>query len=98
MTVINKLTQTLEMLKMCESNCKTFSMDTDDPNAKQLYNQIAQQVKNCSDLMQSRVNYVMSEEPQYNQSSQQRQIQMMQQAQSQQQTPNNQNPNNQTQQ
>ncbi|HYE09956.1 MAG TPA: DUF1657 domain-containing protein, partial [Patescibacteria group bacterium] len=36
MTVISKLNQTLEMLKACESNCKTFSMDTDDANAKQM--------------------------------------------------------------
>lgn len=92
MTVINKLNQTLEMLKACETSCKTFSMDTDDPTAKQMYNQIAQQVKTSSDLLQNRINYVMSEEPQYNQSHQQQQIQMMQQAQNNQnqpKTPNN---------
>jgi hypothetical protein len=85
MTVISKLNQTLEMLKACESNFKTFSMDTDDANAKQMYNQIAQQVKTSVDLLQSRINYVTAEEPQYNQNQQQQQIQMMQQVQNQQQ-------------
>ena len=65
MTVINKLNQTLEMLKSSESNCKTFSMDTDDQNAKQLYTQLADNIKQCSDMLEGRVNFVMSEEPQY---------------------------------
>ena len=65
MTVINKLNQTLEMLKSSQSNCKTFSMDTDDPNAKSLFNKIAQNIKLCEDMLQSRINYVMNEEPQY---------------------------------
>ena len=65
MTVINKLSKTQEMIKMAESNCKTFSMDTNDQNAKQMYNQIAQQLKQCEDMLQSRLNYVSSQEPQY---------------------------------
>lgn len=65
MTVINKLNQTLEMLKSSESNCKTFSMDTDDPNAKSLFGKIAQNIKLCEDMLQSRINYAMNEEPQY---------------------------------
>lgn len=65
MTVINKLTQTLEMLKSCESNCNTFSMDTNDQNAKQMYKQLAQNLKQCSDMLQDRVNYVVNQEPEY---------------------------------
>lgn len=65
MTVINKLTQTLEMLKSCESNCNTFSMDTNDQNAKQLYKQLAQNLKQCSEMLQGRVTYVASQEPEY---------------------------------
>ncbi len=65
MTVINKLNQTMEMLKSTESNCKTFSMDTDDPNAKQMFNQMAENIKVCENMLQSRINFVMSEEPQY---------------------------------
>lgn len=65
MTVITKLNQTLEMLKSAESNCKTFSMDTEDKNAKQMYEQVAQNIHQCINTLQSRANFVMSEEPQY---------------------------------
>ncbi len=81
MTVINKLNQTLEMLKSSESNCKTFSLDTDDPNAKSLYNKIAQNIKLCTDMLQSRVNYVMNEEPQYRPEAIDQQVQQQIQAQ-----------------
>lgn len=81
MTVVNKLNQTLEMLKMVEANCNTFSMDTDDQNAKSMFKQIAQNVKTSSELLQSRVNYIMSEEPQYRPNNQPQQMQNMQQQQ-----------------
>lgn len=74
MTVINKLNQTLEMLKSCESNCNTFSMDTDDLNAKQLYTKLGEQLKQCTDMLQSRVNYVIDQEPQYQPQNQQKQV------------------------
>ncbi|MHB9943069.1 hypothetical protein CF065_15940 [Clostridium sporogenes] len=85
MTVINKLNQTMEMLKSTESNCKTFSMDTDDPNAKQMFNQMAENMKVCENMLQSRINFVMSEEPQYQAEQQQQQIQQEIQMQQQQQ-------------
>lgn len=85
MTVISKLNQTMEMLKSTESNCKTFSMDTDDPNAKQMFNQMAENMKVCENMLQSRINFVMSEEPQYQPEQQQQQIQQEIQMQQQQQ-------------
>lgn len=36
MTVMNKLSKTLEMIKIAESNCKTFSMDINDQNAQEM--------------------------------------------------------------
>ncbi|TDT58465.1 DUF1657 domain-containing protein [Fonticella tunisiensis] len=78
MTVINKLNQTLEMLKSSESNCRTFSMDTDDQNAKQMFNQIADTIKQAEDMLQNRINYVMSEEPQYQPQAQQNQAKQQQ--------------------
>jgi len=65
LTVINKLNQTLEMLNMCKSNFKTFSMDTDDQNAKQMYKQLSQNLDTDINMLKSRINFVMSEEPQY---------------------------------
>ncbi|NEZ46467.1 DUF1657 domain-containing protein [Clostridium niameyense] len=85
MTVISKLNETMEMLKSTESNCRTFSLDTDDPNAKQLFSQIAESVKVCENMLQSRINFVMSEEPQYQPQQQQQQIQQQIQMQQQQQ-------------
>ncbi len=85
MTVINKLNQTMEMLMSTESNCKTFSMDTDDPNAKQMFNQMAENMKMWKNMLQSRINFVMSEEPQYQPEQQQQQIQQEIQMQQQQQ-------------
>lgn len=67
MTVINKLSQTLEMLKSCESNCKTFSMDTNDETAKQMYQKLAQDLKMCGQTLENRVTYVANQEPQYKQ-------------------------------
>ncbi|KRU27532.1 hypothetical protein VT91_13110 [Clostridium sporogenes] len=90
MTVINKLNQTMESLKGAESNCRTFSMDTDDPNAKQMFNQIAENMKMCENMLQSRINFVMSEEPQYQPEEQQKQIQQQIQMQQQQQDQQNQ--------
>lgn len=65
MTVISKLNQTLEMLKGAESNCRTFSLDTNDQNAQQMFEQLAQNINQCVTTLQSRINFVMAEEPQY---------------------------------
>lgn len=85
MTVINKLNQTLESIKGAASECRTFSQDTDDPNAKLLFNQIADHLQTCEGMLQNRVNYVQSQEPQYNTANMQQQIQQQAQMQNQQQ-------------
>jgi phage-related protein len=88
MTVINKLNQTLESIRGAECQCRTFSMDTDDANAKLLYTQVADNLKTCESMLQGRINYVESQEPQYSPSSQQQQIQQQAQMQNQQKTQN----------
>lgn len=85
MTVINKLSQTLETIKGAESECRMFSMDTDDPNAKLLFIQVADNLKTCESMLQNRVNYVQGQEPQYNPQNIQKQIQQQAQMQNQQQ-------------
>lgn len=67
MTVINKLNQTLQMLKSCEANCNTFAMDTNDQNAKQMYQKLAQDLKMCTQMLENRITYVANQEPQYKQ-------------------------------
>jgi hypothetical protein len=83
MTVINKLNQTLESIKSAESQCRTFSMDTDDPNAKLVFIQIADSLKSCEQMLQNRVNYVERQEPQYSPENVKQQIQQQAQQQAQ---------------
>ncbi|WP_053956012.1 DUF1657 domain-containing protein [Inediibacterium massiliense] len=67
MTTINKLEQTLASAKGLAADLKTFSLDTDDQQAKQMFNQLSTTMENAVQTIQSRVNYVKTEEPQYNQ-------------------------------
>ena len=70
MSTINKLEQALAGAKGLASQFKTFSLDTDDQNAKQMFNQLAQTAENMAQQVESRVDYVKSEEPQYRQEPQ----------------------------
>ncbi|WP_425446477.1 DUF1657 domain-containing protein [Dethiothermospora halolimnae] len=67
MTTINKLEKALASAKGLSADLKTFSMDTNDQNAKQMFNMLSTNAENMAQMLQNRVNYVKSEEPQYNQ-------------------------------
>ncbi|ABR47561.1 hypothetical protein Amet_1361 [Alkaliphilus metalliredigens QYMF] len=67
MTVINKLQQALTTAKGLQADLKTFSMDTEDQQAQQMYSQLSSNLDNAVQMLQSRVDYVNSEEPQYQQ-------------------------------
>ncbi|MBS4534628.1 DUF1657 domain-containing protein [Clostridium sp. D2Q-14] len=67
MSIINKLEQALASTKGLAADMKTFSMDTDNQEAKQMFSQLATNAENMSQMLQSRVDFVKSEEPQYNQ-------------------------------
>ncbi|MCT4618169.1 MAG: DUF1657 domain-containing protein [Marinisporobacter sp.] len=67
MTTINKLEQALAGAKGLSAQFKTFSMDTDDQQAKQMFNQLATTLENAAQTLEGRVNFVKNEEPQYNQ-------------------------------
>jgi len=69
MTVINKLEQALNSAKSLQSDLKTFSMDTENQQAKQMFSQLSTNLENTVQMLQSRVDYVNSEEPQYMQES-----------------------------
>lgn len=66
MTTINKLEQALANAKGLSATLKTFSIDTDDKNAKQMFNTLSTNADNMTQMLQNRVNYVKNEEPQYN--------------------------------
>ncbi|SHG96773.1 DUF1657 domain-containing protein [Tepidibacter thalassicus] len=67
MSTINKLEQALAGAKGLAAQLKTFSLDTDDKNAKQMFTQLSTTAENIVQQLQARVDYVKSEEPQYTQ-------------------------------
>ncbi len=65
MTVGDKMHQTLASLEGAAANLKTFALETNDQNAKQMYNDLSGQVETISNSLKGRVNYVEQQEPQY---------------------------------
>jgi hypothetical protein len=70
MSTINKLEQALAGAKGLASQFKTFSLDTDDQNAKQMFNQLSQNAEDMAQQLEGRVEFVKNEEPQYRQEPQ----------------------------
>jgi len=61
-----KLETALASAKGLASDMKTFSLDTDNQEAKQMFNQLSSTMENVAQTLQSRFDYVKQEEPQYN--------------------------------
>ena len=81
MTVGQKLHQTLNSIDSACIQLKTFSMDTQDQNAKQQFISMANQLETVSQSLKQRINYAEQQEPQYKQyqTPGQQQMQMNQQ-------------------
>ncbi|MBV7272540.1 DUF1657 domain-containing protein [Clostridium sp. PL3] len=62
----NKLEQALASAKGLASDMKTFSLDTDSQEAKQMFDQLSTTMENVSETIQTRLDFVKQEEPQYN--------------------------------
>ncbi|MEW9124698.1 MAG: DUF1657 domain-containing protein [Thermotaleaceae bacterium] len=67
MTTKNKLEQAMTSAKGLSADLKSFSMDTDDQQAKQMFTQLSTTVDNVTQMLQSRLEFVKNEEPQYKQ-------------------------------
>jgi uncharacterized protein DUF1657 len=67
MTVGTQVKQALAGLKSVQASFETFALQTENQNAKQLYQQAAQQTKSVVDSLEPRLQEITSEEPQYNQ-------------------------------
>ena len=61
-----KLETALASVKGLAADMKTFSLDTDNQEAKQMFNQLASTMENVQQTLQSRADFVKQEEPQYN--------------------------------
>lgn len=66
MTVGTQVKQALAGLKSAQASFETFALQTENKNAKQLYQQAAQQTKTVLDSLEPRLQEMISEEPQYN--------------------------------
>jgi hypothetical protein len=67
MTVINDVKTTLAGLKSAQASFETFALSTDNEQAKQLYQQAAQQTQTIVDSITPRIKEIQNEEPQYKQ-------------------------------
>ncbi|WP_454055346.1 DUF1657 domain-containing protein [Clostridium sp. Marseille-Q7071] len=61
-----KLETALSSAKGLAADMKTFSLDTDNQEAKQMFNQLANTMESVQQALQSRLDFVKQEEPQYN--------------------------------
>ncbi|RBW67392.1 DUF1657 domain-containing protein [Bacillus taeanensis] len=67
MTVVNQVKQTLAGLKSAQASLETFALQTDNQQAKQTFQTCAQQTQTIVDSINSRLQEIQQEEPQYNQ-------------------------------
>ena len=67
MTVGTDIKQTLAGLKSAQASFETFALATDNKQAKQLYQDAAQQTQIIIDSVQPRLEQIQQEEPQYKQ-------------------------------
>lgn len=61
-----KIETALASAKGLAADMKTFSLDTDNQEAKQMFNQLSSTMDNVAQTLQSRLDFVKQEEPQYN--------------------------------
>jgi hypothetical protein len=64
-TVATQLKQTLAGLKSAQASLEGFALQTDNEQAKQMYEQCSQQAQNIVNTLNTRVKEVEQEEPQY---------------------------------
>lgn len=67
LTVGTQLQQALASSQSVSASLKSFALETQDQNAKQMFNTLSQNMDNICSQLQARVDYVSTEEPQYKQ-------------------------------
>lgn len=65
MTVGTKMQQTIADATSILSNINTFSLETQDPNAKQMYQSLAKQQQTIVENLKARLRYIQEQEPQF---------------------------------
>jgi MinD-like ATPase involved in chromosome partitioning or flagellar assembly len=67
MTVATQMTQAIATVQNAAASMKTFSLETEDQQAKQTFQQLAQTLDSAVDTLKDRQKYVQQQEPQYKQ-------------------------------
>ncbi len=67
MTISNKMKQTVASAEGVLANLESFVLETQDNNAKQLFQGLAQSQKSVVDSLKGRLQYIQGEEPEYKQ-------------------------------
>ena len=67
MTVGTQLTSAIASVQNAAATMKTFSLETQDQQAKQTFEQLATTLDNAVDTLKARQQYVQKQEPQYKQ-------------------------------
>ncbi|MBM7572191.1 DUF1657 domain-containing protein [Aquibacillus albus] len=67
MTVVTQVKQTLAGLKSAQASFETFALQTQNKQAKKLYQNAAQQTQTIVNSLEPRVQQIQQEEPQYKQ-------------------------------
>ncbi len=65
MTVKNKLEKTITDCESVLADLKSFAQETDNKNAKQMFQKLAQSEQGILDTLNSRLEYIKQEEAQY---------------------------------
>ncbi len=65
MTIGKSLKTTLSSLKSVQADLESFALETENPAAKDMFNQFANQAKTMAEGLQSRVMEIENQEPQY---------------------------------
>ena len=67
MTVGTQMTQAIATVQNAAATMKTFSLETQDQQAKQTFEQLATTLDTAVETLQQRQKYVEKQEPQYKQ-------------------------------
>ncbi|MDQ0253971.1 hypothetical protein J2S74_001344 [Evansella vedderi] len=67
MTVVTQVRQTLAGLKSAQASLETFALQTENQQAKQMFQTAAQQTQTIVDTLTPRLQQIEQEEPQYKQ-------------------------------
>jgi len=65
MTVGTQMQQAIAGIQSASATMKTFSLETDDEQAKNDFKQIGEQLDSALDTLKGRQKYIQAQEPQY---------------------------------